>query len=164
VPAVAGSGTNYLVVWQDGRNSLVGGTDLYGARVRLDGTVLDAGGFSLNTGSADQQYPKLASGSLDGFLVVSESLESGAPRAVGNFVYLDDYPIITRIDAAGGSTTLTWLSIPNRTYRVQFKASLSSLTWSNLAPDVVASSSSSTQVDNTAGTSPARFYRVALLP
>jgi len=164
VPAVAGSGTNYLVVWQDGRNSLVGGTDLYGARVRLDGTVLDAGGFSLNTGSADQQYPKLASGSLDGFLVVSQSLESGAPRAVGNFVYLDDYPIITRIDAAGGSTTLTWLSIPNRTYRVQFKASLSSLTWSNLVPDVVASSSSSTQVDNTIGASPTRFYRVALLP
>jgi hypothetical protein len=83
---------------------------------------------------------------------------------VGNFVYLDDFPIITQVSVAGGSATLTWLSIPNRTYRVEFKASLASLLWSNLVPDILAPGTVSTQVDNTAGSAPARYYRVVLLP
>jgi hypothetical protein len=83
---------------------------------------------------------------------------------VGNFVYLDDFPIITRVTVAGGSATLTWLSVPTRAYRVQFKASLASLVWSNLVPDVTASGTVSTQVDNTIGTDPERYYRVMLLP
>jgi hypothetical protein len=163
-PTVAASGTNYLVVWQDGRNSGTTGADLYGARVGTTGAVLDAGGIPINTGPFDQQSPKLASGSPDVFLVVCQSLESGSTRTVGNFVYLDDFPIITRVTVAGGSATLTWLSIPNRAYRVEFKASLAAAVWSNLVPDIIASGTVSTQVDNTIGTAPARYYRVMLSP
>ena len=163
-PAVAASGTNYVVVWQDGRNSGTTGADLYGARVGTTGAVLDAGGIPINTGPFDQQSPKLASGSPDVFLVVCQSPESGSPRAAGNLVYLDDFPVITHINVASGSATLNWLSIPNRTYRVQFKASPASLLWSNLAPDTIASGTVSTQVDNTIGTATARYYRVVLLP
>jgi hypothetical protein len=164
VPAVAASGTNYLVVWQDGRNSSTTGADLYGARVGTTGVVLDAGGIPINTGPFDQQSPKLASGSPDVFLVVGQSLERGSTRTVGNFVYLDDFPVITRVTVAGGSATLTWLSIPNRAYRVEFKANLAAAVWSNLVPDIIASGTVSTQVDNTIGTNQARYYRVMLLP
>jgi hypothetical protein len=163
-PTVAASGTNYLVVWQDGRNSGTTGADLYGARVGTAGAVLDAGGIPINTGPFDQQSPKLASGSPDVFLIVCQSPESGSTRAAGNFVYLDDFPIIIHISVASGSATLNWLSIPNRTYRVQFKASLASLVWSNLVPDTIASGTVSTQVDNTIGSALARYYRVVLLP
>jgi hypothetical protein len=163
-PAVAASGINYLVVWQDGRNSSTTGADVYGARVGTNGTVVDMGGIPINTGPFDQQSPKLASGSPDVFLVVCQSLEGGSTRTVGNFVDLDDFPIITRVTVAGGSATLTWLSVPTRAYRVQFKASLASLVWSNLVPDVTASGTVSTQVDNTIGTDPERYYRVMLLP
>jgi hypothetical protein len=162
-PAVAASGTNYLVVWEDGRNSATTGADIYGARVTTGGVVLDTAGVAINTGLFDQQLPKLASGSPRDFLVVCQSLESGASRIVGNFVYLDDFPIITQITVAGGTATLTWLSIPGRTYRVQYNANLTR-GWSNLVPDIVASGAVATQMDDTFGAAPARFYRVLLLP
>ena len=47
-PSVAFSGANFLVVWSDKRNARAGKTwDIYGARVGLDGTVLDSGGFPI---------------------------------------------------------------------------------------------------------------------
>jgi len=163
-PAVAASGTNYLVVWQDGRNAATNGADIYGARVTTGGAVLDPAGVAINTGPFDQKVPKLASGSSGVFLVVCQSLESGSSRAIGNLVYLDDFPIITQIAVTAGTATLTWLSIPGRTYRVQFKSDLNSPDWSNLVPDIVAAGAVTTQMDTTIGTAPARFYRVLLLP
>ena len=41
-PALASNGTDYLVVWQDYRNS--NQIDLYGTRVNASGTVLDVSG------------------------------------------------------------------------------------------------------------------------
>jgi hypothetical protein len=163
-PAVAASGTNYLVVWQDGRNSATNGADIYGARITTGGVVLDTVGVAINTGLFDQQVPKLASASPSVFLVVCQSLESGASRTVGNFVYLEDFPILTQITVAEGSATLTWLAIPGRTYRVQFTSDLASLGWSDLVPDVVASGNVTSEIDTTFGAAPARFYRVLLLP
>ena len=163
-PAVAASGTNYLVVWEDDRNSATTGADIYGARVTIGGTVLDTAGVPINTGLSDQQLPKLASGNPRVFLVVCQSLESGASRAVGNLVYLDDFPIITQIIVANGSATLTWLSIPGRTYLVQYTSSLNPPAWNNLLPDTIASGTVTTQVDATFGAAMTRFYRVILLP
>jgi hypothetical protein len=163
-PAVAASDTNYLVVWQDDRNSATNGADIYGARVTTGGVVLDPAGVAINTGLFDQQLPKLAAGSPGVFLVVCQSMESGASRTEGNLVYLEDFPIITEITVASGSATLRWLSIPGRTYRVQFTSNLSSLGWSNVVPDIVASGTVTTQMEATIGSAQARFYRVVLLP
>src|SRR5262249_19219170 len=43
-PAVASAGGDYLVVWMDDRNFGYPFTDIYGARVRSDGIVLDPAG------------------------------------------------------------------------------------------------------------------------
>jgi hypothetical protein len=125
---------------------------------------LDPAGVAINTGLFDQQLPKLASGSPGAFLVVCQSMESGTGRAVGNLVYLDDFPILTQITLASGISTLTWLSIPGRTYRVQFTSNLTPTGWTNLIPDIVASGAVTTQTDATFGAAQARFYRVLLLP
>jgi hypothetical protein len=55
--SVAFDGTNYLVVWTDGRADLglVTETDVYGARVRRSGEVIDPTGIPIATG-VDPQY------------------------------------------------------------------------------------------------------------
>jgi hypothetical protein len=64
-----GSG-NYLVVWQDNRNSAATGYDIYGARVAVDGTVLDwNGGILISGAGGDQQNPTVAYG--DGSYLVA---------------------------------------------------------------------------------------------
>ena len=65
VRAAAGS-ENYLVVWQDDRDV---DYDIYGARVDLNGNVLDPDGFPISTGDGWESSPAV---SWDGtnFLVV----------------------------------------------------------------------------------------------
>ncbi|MFH1221286.1 MAG: hypothetical protein V1694_12665 [Candidatus Eisenbacteria bacterium] len=57
-PSVAFDGTNYLVVWEDGRKSYLG--HIYGARVTVDGTVLDQGGVPISGAGYDQKQPSVA--------------------------------------------------------------------------------------------------------
>ncbi|MDY7233224.1 Ig-like domain-containing protein [Hyalangium rubrum] len=57
-PTVAFAGTTALVVWEDFRNASTG-ADLYGARIGLDGSVLDAAGLPLVLQPAAQSRPAL---------------------------------------------------------------------------------------------------------
>jgi hypothetical protein len=56
-PAVAFDGTNYLVVWMDGRGTFY---DIYGARLSRAGVVLDQGGFAISTAAREQLMPAVA--------------------------------------------------------------------------------------------------------
>ena len=56
-PAVAFDGTNYLVVYSDGRNAL----QVWGARVTTGGTVLDPNGFQISS-TAYSSTPAIAYG------------------------------------------------------------------------------------------------------
>jgi hypothetical protein len=55
-PYVSSNGIDYLVVWQDNRN---GNWDIYGARVKSDGTLLDSAGIPISTVINDQTYPSI---------------------------------------------------------------------------------------------------------
>jgi len=57
-PEVAFDGTNFLVVWQDFRSGKR--YDIYAARVRPDGTVLDKDGFAVATQPHNQGRPDVA--------------------------------------------------------------------------------------------------------
>jgi PKD repeat protein len=76
---------------------------------------------------------------------------------------LNPPPILLTISLSAGTVTLSWNSIPARTYRVQLKESLDDALWTNLVPDVPASGSTASTTD-TVGEVTHKFYRVMLLP
>ncbi|MFH1313835.1 MAG: hypothetical protein ABIJ00_11505 [Candidatus Eisenbacteria bacterium] len=80
-PAVASDGTDYLVVWDDQRNTL--DFDIYGARVAADGTVLDEVGIAACIAVEDQKEPAIA---FDGtnYLVVWTDERNGSADIYGS--------------------------------------------------------------------------------
>ena len=78
--AVAFDGTNFLVVWEDYRN--VDFSDIYGARVTPQGTVLDPSGFVISQAANNQEFPAVA---FDGtsFLVVWHDQRGGGYDVYG---------------------------------------------------------------------------------
>ena len=80
-PAVASNGIEYLVVWEDGRNT---GEPLrpevFGARISLGGVVLDPSGIPIALASLPTTFKRRPAVASDGvtFLAVWESWTSGA--------------------------------------------------------------------------------------
>ncbi|MCX6842733.1 MAG: hypothetical protein NTX53_10670, partial [candidate division WOR-3 bacterium] len=77
-PAIAFDGANFLVVWTDYRSS----SDIYGARVTPQGTVLDPGGIVISEAADDQSSPAIAFDGTD-FLVVWTDERSGSSDVYG---------------------------------------------------------------------------------
>ncbi|MBN2465498.1 hypothetical protein JXD38_07745 [candidate division WOR-3 bacterium] len=73
-PAIAFDGTNYLVVWDDGRRGHV--FDIFGARVTPAAVVLDPSGIIIARSSNDRRNPDVAFDGTD-FLVVWEDDRTG---------------------------------------------------------------------------------------
>jgi hypothetical protein len=71
-------------------------------------------------------------------------------------------PTIQSATFANGLATLTWSSITNHHYRVQFKSSLDATNWTDVPGDVTATGPSASKTDAVGGTN--RFYRVVVLP
>jgi hypothetical protein len=69
---------------------------------------------------------------------------------------------IRSITSSNAILTLTWNSIPGRTYHLEFKDNLADLTWTTLPTDIIASGS--TASTTTPLVDPQRFFRVTLLP
>lgn len=60
-------------------------------------------------------------------------------------------------------TTVSWLSVSGKVYRVQYKNSLADPGWNDLAGDVTATGSSASKTDTTSTGQPQRFYRVEVV-
>ena len=79
-PCLAAGSAGYLAVWQDQR--LGTSLDIYGARVGLDETVLDANATAISTAAADQENPAAAFGGSR-YLVAWQDYRSGASDIYG---------------------------------------------------------------------------------
>ena len=62
-----------------------------------------------------------------------------------------------------GQTTITWTAGPGRIYRAQYKDDLNETAWHNLSGGVGIDGNTGICVDNSAGDSNQRFYRVTLV-
>ncbi len=85
MPALAFDGTNFLVVWHDERE---GSYDIYGARVTVDGAVMDTSGIVVSAATSDQLYPAVAFDGTD-FLVVWQDERSAESDIYGARVTRD---------------------------------------------------------------------------
>src|SRR5439155_16192660 len=77
-PAVAGSSSDFLVVWQDGRNLGANNVDIYGTRVSSAGTVLNPAGLAISTSAGGQYSPAVAFGSNNYLVVWADGSNLGA--------------------------------------------------------------------------------------
>jgi MBG domain (YGX type) len=107
--------------------------------------------------SAVGTYPITASGAVDANYTISYVPGTLTVTPAPN-------PTILSIKAVGNnSMVITWTSISNNVYRVQYKTNLASTNWISLAPDVTAAGSTASFTDHPVGARQ-RYYRVALLP
>ncbi|HTW92962.1 MAG TPA: hypothetical protein VMH22_14820 [bacterium] len=83
-PALAFSGANYLVVWEDYRRSIY--SDIYGARVTPGGGVLDPSGIAISTAEWNQLDPALAFDGANYLVLWEDQCNSGAPDIYGTRV------------------------------------------------------------------------------
>ena len=73
-------------------------------------------------------------------------------------------PMILSLKGAGTTNVvISWSAVSNVTYRVQHQASLGGINWFDLVPDVMATNTTATTVDNPNG-NPIRFYRIMIVP
>jgi hypothetical protein len=72
-------------------------------------------------------------------------------------------PVLQPLQCANGVARLTWTALPGRSYHVQYKSTLAAATWTDLLPNITASSTTAS-LTNTAGAAAQRYYRVLLLP
>jgi VCBS repeat-containing protein len=72
-------------------------------------------------------------------------------------------PQIQSVRLVGGHAVVTWTSVSDRNYRLQYKGAISNTNWTDISPDVTASGPTASATDN-ATSAHQRFYRVLLLP
>jgi len=114
LPAVAANGTDYLVVWQDYRDGNAYNevnADIYGARVKSDGSVLDSGGLTIDTNFFNQAAPAISPAGFRQFLVVNRGTRDGQLRTVANFVSLNDAPVADTQIVATAEDTLVPITL-----------------------------------------------------
>ncbi len=71
-------------------------------------------------------------------------------------------PTISSVTVTNTTVTLSWLSIINQKYRLQYVTSLTNTNWTAVVGDVTATATNSTKTDTLAPTT--RFYRLILNP
>jgi Tol biopolymer transport system component len=184
VDEVRGNGHSHLVaitpdgnrvVFNSQASDLVSGdenglTDVFMRDLTTGKTVLLSENRS-HTGSGNSLSAATAL-SADGTTVVFDSMASDLIANDFNnakdvfFVRLPaDEPVLRMIEVfvqADGAVRLAWISVPGRTYRVQFKDDCNDPAWKDMAEDVLASESTSLKLDRVK-LQTQRYYRVMQL-
>jgi YD repeat-containing protein len=95
----------------------------------------------------------------DGFNDLNEFLAGTNPNNPSSVLRVLPNPT-----ASAGSVTVEWEAVASKTYRLQFKNSLSDTNWTDISGDVTAAGAIVEKVDASASAASRRFYRVMLVP
>jgi uncharacterized delta-60 repeat protein len=161
---------------------------IYSLAIQPNGKVIAAGSFTTMAGVARSRIARLLpNGALDGNFgagadntILAAALQPDGKVVIGGqfesvnaassvrlarlLVSDPQQPsAITAIVRSASSATLTWSSLSNQIYRVDYRPSLSAASWTGEIPTIIATNSSTSFSDN-APDPAARFYRVAQLP
>ncbi|SEK56549.1 hypothetical protein SAMN05444354_101897 [Stigmatella aurantiaca] len=101
-PSISHDGTNFLVVWKDYRSET--SSDIYGARVSNNGTILDINGIPISTAAQHQEAPSVAYNGTN-FLVVWQDNRSGSSADIYG----------ARVNSAGTVLNINGIIISNNT-------------------------------------------------
>ncbi len=74
-----------------------------------------------------------------------------------------DVPIIRSVALDNTNAIITWSSLADRTYRVEYADEVQPVAWTQVTPDVIATGAQTT-LTNAPANGARRFYRVVLLP
>ncbi len=157
-------GLGFLLIWADNQTAQnTPGSGLHAAFQLSSGGesigLYNAAGVAQHTLNFGAQVENVSAGLFpDGDISALRSMTNWTPRwpntLAGPLAILD--PSLT-----GGTMTITWSSIPGRTYRVEYSEGLTA-PWTALVPDVTATGDTASTTD-TAGAVRRRFYRVLRL-
>ena len=73
-------------------------------------------------------------------------------------------PLFTSVQLSNDVVILTWTTVHNGTYRLQYNEDLAQTNWTDLTPDFPAGTASSITATNPIGSASQRFYRVWVVP
>lgn len=82
IPAIAGNGSDYLVVWEDNRSQSLTGKDIYAARVTATGEILDPEGIVICRAVNDQADPAVAANDRGYLVAWSDHRTPGTPGKI----------------------------------------------------------------------------------
>jgi hypothetical protein len=125
------------------------------------------GTLNLNTNGGFTYTPATNYVGMDSFTYQADDGQTNLGVATATITVSPGTPIVrpTILSLAGAGTTnvvITWSAVSNVTYRVQHQSNLGSPTWLDLAPDVTATNTTASAVDNPGGAT-TRFYRVRIV-
>jgi hypothetical protein len=121
-PAVAFDGSNFLVVWEDGRGDC---SSIYGARVTLGGVVLDSDGVVISSGDAGRRHPAVAFDGTNHLVVWRDERSDSSSDIYGTRVNRDG--IVLDPGGIAISTAPLWQDYP----AVAFDAANFVVVWSD---------------------------------
>ena len=105
----------------------------------------------------------------------SEQTYTLVPRGTGRRIGIDrnadgfldrdalDFKV-TAFNVTSSGTTVSWVSVSNFTYQLQYKTNLTDSPWTAVPGNVVASGTTASQTDATVPANTSRFYRILALP
>jgi hypothetical protein len=119
-------------------------------------------GASINPGTGQFQWTPTPAQSPSTNHLTIEIADNGVPRETDTRSFNIVVAPAPTLTISGNNVSMSFPTIPGKTYRVDYKNSLSDPVWIQLAPAAVAGTTS-LGANDTLGASPQRFYRIVQL-
>jgi hypothetical protein len=154
----------FLLIWADNQTAqnIPGGGLHAGFQLDNDGETIglyNAIGVEQHSVTFGVQTDNVSSGLFpDGDISTVHPMSHYTPQSANSLAGLSPF---VNTSLAGNVITLTWNSIPGRTYRLEFKNSPDDPAWTQLGADITATADTTSATDNAAVRR--RFYRARRL-